>query len=95
MSTFIRAHRYLCIYLFLKYFYLCFRPRLGTVMHRVVGLGILYFAFASIEGVLRITGVSCVTLYGIINNQSHGYKNRFESVESKQMFKGQVLVLDL
>lgn len=35
----------------------CFRPRLGTVMHRVVGLGILYFAFASIEGVLRITGV--------------------------------------
>uniref|UniRef100_A0A3Q3VZ00 GOST seven transmembrane domain-containing protein n=1 Tax=Mola mola TaxID=94237 RepID=A0A3Q3VZ00_MOLML len=31
-------------------------PRLGTVMHRVVGLGILYFAFASIEGVLRITG---------------------------------------
>lgn len=35
-----------------------FRPRLGTVMHRVVGLGILYFIFASIEGVLRITGVS-------------------------------------
>lgn len=27
-------------------------------MHRVVGLGILYFVFASIEGVLRITGVS-------------------------------------
>uniref|UniRef100_A0A8C9WPR2 GOST seven transmembrane domain-containing protein n=1 Tax=Sander lucioperca TaxID=283035 RepID=A0A8C9WPR2_SANLU len=34
------------------------KPRLGQVMHRVVGLGILYFAFASIEGVLRITGVS-------------------------------------
>ncbi|XP_030604668.1 transmembrane protein 87A isoform X2 [Archocentrus centrarchus] len=32
------------------------KPRLGTVMHRVVGLGILYLAFASIEGVLRITG---------------------------------------
>ncbi|XP_067465914.1 transmembrane protein 87A isoform X2 [Thunnus thynnus] len=32
------------------------KPRLGTVMHRVVGLGILYFAFASIEGILRITG---------------------------------------
>ncbi len=31
-------------------------------MHRVVGLGILYFAFASIEGVLRITGVSCILL---------------------------------
>lgn len=34
------------------------RPRLGTVMHRVVVLGVLYFAFAAIEGVLRITGVS-------------------------------------
>uniref|UniRef100_A0A665WKR3 Transmembrane protein 87B n=1 Tax=Echeneis naucrates TaxID=173247 RepID=A0A665WKR3_ECHNA len=33
------------------------KPRLGTVMHRVVGLGILYFVFACIEGVLRITGV--------------------------------------
>ncbi|XP_061766469.1 transmembrane protein 87A [Nerophis ophidion] len=32
------------------------KPRLGTVMHRVVGLGILYFVFAAIEGVLRITG---------------------------------------
>ncbi|XP_013855414.1 transmembrane protein 87A isoform X2 [Austrofundulus limnaeus] len=32
------------------------KPRLGTVMHRVVGLGFLYFAFASIEGILRITG---------------------------------------
>ncbi|XP_061600795.1 transmembrane protein 87A isoform X2 [Cololabis saira] len=32
------------------------KPRLGTVMHRVVVLGVLYFAFASIEGVLRITG---------------------------------------
>ncbi|KPP73642.1 transmembrane protein 87B-like, partial [Scleropages formosus] len=32
------------------------KPRLGTVMHRVVGLGVLYFAFAAIEGVLRITG---------------------------------------
>uniref|UniRef100_A0A671YJL5 Transmembrane protein 87B n=1 Tax=Sparus aurata TaxID=8175 RepID=A0A671YJL5_SPAAU len=41
------------------------KPRLGTVMHRVVGLGILYFAFASIEGVLRITGVSCV-LFSIV-----------------------------
>ncbi|XP_066534564.1 transmembrane protein 87A isoform X2 [Hoplias malabaricus] len=32
------------------------KPRLGTVMHRVVGLGVLYFVFAAIEGVLRITG---------------------------------------
>ncbi|XP_061646234.1 transmembrane protein 87A isoform X2 [Phyllopteryx taeniolatus] len=32
------------------------KPRLGTVMHRVVGLGVLYLVFAAIEGVLRITG---------------------------------------
>ncbi|XP_051935571.1 transmembrane protein 87A isoform X1 [Hippocampus zosterae] len=32
------------------------KPRLGTVMHRVIGLGVLYFIFAAIEGVLRITG---------------------------------------
>ncbi|KAJ8248249.1 hypothetical protein GJAV_G00240000 [Gymnothorax javanicus] len=32
------------------------KPRLGTIMHRVVGLGVLYFIFAAIEGVLRITG---------------------------------------
>ncbi|XP_053535485.1 transmembrane protein 87A isoform X1 [Ictalurus punctatus] len=32
------------------------KPRLGTVMHRVVGLGVLYFAFSAIEGILRITG---------------------------------------
>ncbi|XP_065152253.1 transmembrane protein 87A [Paramisgurnus dabryanus] len=32
------------------------KPRLGMVMHRVVGLGVLYFGFAAIEGVLRITG---------------------------------------
>ncbi|XP_058879780.1 transmembrane protein 87A-like isoform X3 [Acipenser ruthenus] len=32
------------------------KPRLGTVMHRVVGLGVLYFLFAAIEGILRITG---------------------------------------
>ncbi|KAK1171010.1 transmembrane protein 87A-like isoform X1 [Acipenser oxyrinchus oxyrinchus] len=32
------------------------KPLLGTVMHRVVGLGVLYFLFAAIEGILRITG---------------------------------------
>ncbi|XP_077629623.1 transmembrane protein 87B [Crocuta crocuta] len=34
------------------------KPRLGTVMHRVVGLGILYFIFAAIEGVMRVIGGS-------------------------------------
>ncbi|XP_072356198.1 transmembrane protein 87A isoform X2 [Scyliorhinus torazame] len=32
------------------------KPRLGTVMHRVIGLGALYLVFAAVEGVLRITG---------------------------------------
>ncbi|XP_032325693.1 transmembrane protein 87B isoform X1 [Camelus dromedarius] len=34
------------------------KPRLGTVMHRVVGLGLLYFVFAAIEGVMRVIGGS-------------------------------------
>ncbi|XP_058539273.1 transmembrane protein 87B isoform X1 [Neofelis nebulosa] len=34
------------------------KPRLGTVMHRVVGLGILYFIFAAIEGVMRVIGAN-------------------------------------
>ncbi|XP_069743786.1 transmembrane protein 87A isoform X2 [Narcine bancroftii] len=32
------------------------KPRLGTVMHRVIGLGALFLIFAAIEGILRITG---------------------------------------
>ncbi|XP_045406036.1 transmembrane protein 87B isoform X2 [Lemur catta] len=34
------------------------KPRLGTVMHRVIGLGLLYFIFAAIEGVMRVIGGS-------------------------------------
>ncbi|XP_008838575.1 transmembrane protein 87B isoform X2 [Nannospalax galili] len=34
------------------------KPRLGTVMHRVTGLGLLYFIFAAIEGVMRIIGAN-------------------------------------
>uniref|UniRef100_A0A8C3WBG5 Transmembrane protein 87B n=1 Tax=Catagonus wagneri TaxID=51154 RepID=A0A8C3WBG5_9CETA len=32
------------------------KPRLGTVMHRVVGLGLLYFIFAALEGAMRVIG---------------------------------------
>ncbi|XP_051698635.1 transmembrane protein 87B isoform X1 [Oryctolagus cuniculus] len=32
------------------------KPRLGAVMHRVIGLGLLYFIFAAIEGVMRVIG---------------------------------------
>ncbi|XP_072490782.1 transmembrane protein 87B isoform X3 [Notamacropus eugenii] len=32
------------------------KPRLGTVMHRVIGLGTLYFIFAAVEGIMRIIG---------------------------------------
>ncbi|KAM9585296.1 transmembrane protein 87B isoform 3-T3 [Trichechus inunguis] len=34
------------------------KPRLGTVMYRVIGLGVLYFIFATIEGVMRVIGGS-------------------------------------
>ncbi|GAB1286876.1 Transmembrane protein 87B [Apodemus speciosus] len=36
------------------------KPRLGTVMHRVIGLGLLYLIFAAIEGVMRVIGTSIV-----------------------------------
>ncbi|XP_063774172.1 transmembrane protein 87B [Pseudophryne corroboree] len=32
------------------------KPRLGAVMHRVVGMGVLYLAFATVEGVMRVIG---------------------------------------
>ncbi|XP_034351263.1 transmembrane protein 87B isoform X1 [Arvicanthis niloticus] len=34
------------------------KPRLGTVMHRVIGLGLLYLIFAAIEGVMRVVGAN-------------------------------------
>ncbi|KAM9212861.1 transmembrane protein 87B [Dugong dugon] len=34
------------------------KPRLGTVMYRVIGLGVLYFIFATVEGVMRVIGGS-------------------------------------
>ncbi|XP_005365710.1 transmembrane protein 87B isoform X2 [Microtus ochrogaster] len=34
------------------------KPRLGTVMHRVIGLGLLYLIFAAIEGIMRVIGGS-------------------------------------
>ncbi|KAM8785435.1 transmembrane protein 87B isoform 2-T2 [Rhynchonycteris naso] len=45
------------------------KPRLGTVMHRVIGLGLLYFIFAAFEGVMRVVGGSshlAVVFGGII-----------------------------
>lgn len=32
------------------------KPRLGAVMHRVVGMGVLYLIFATVEGVMRVIG---------------------------------------
>ncbi|XP_018428465.1 PREDICTED: transmembrane protein 87B [Nanorana parkeri] len=32
------------------------KPRLGSVMHRVVGMGVLYLIFATVEGVMRVIG---------------------------------------
>lgn len=34
------------------------RPRLGTTVHHLVAVGLLYLLFSSVEGVLRVTGVS-------------------------------------
>lgn len=32
----------------------CYRPRLGPMLHRVVGTGALYFVLACVEGYLRV-----------------------------------------
>jgi len=32
------------------------RPRLGPMLHRVVGVGLLYFGLASVESYLRVMG---------------------------------------
>ncbi|XP_059117373.1 transmembrane protein 87B isoform X1 [Peromyscus eremicus] len=34
------------------------KPRLGTVMHRVIGLGLLYLVFAAVEGTMRVLGAN-------------------------------------
>lgn len=39
----------------------CCRPRLGALLHRVVGVGLLYLIFSVIEGVLRVNTVSRVS----------------------------------
>jgi hypothetical protein len=31
-------------------------------MHRVIGLGLLYFIFAAVEGVMRVIGVKTVLI---------------------------------
>ncbi|KAL2099304.1 hypothetical protein ACEWY4_005784 [Coilia grayii] len=38
------------------------RPRLGTTVHRLVAVGLLYLLFSSVEGVLRVTG----SFYGTV-----------------------------
>ncbi|CAG6008595.1 unnamed protein product [Menidia menidia] len=36
------------------------KPRLGALLHRVVGVGLLYLLFSCIEGVLRVNTVSLI-----------------------------------
>ncbi|XP_072425436.1 transmembrane protein 87A-like isoform X1 [Chiloscyllium punctatum] len=38
------------------------KPRLGAMLHRVVGVGVLYLIFSAIEGILRVTGTPLTTL---------------------------------
>jgi hypothetical protein len=55
---------YPCFFILLFFFFslVYSRPRLGTVMHRVIGLGLLYFIFAAVEGVMRVIGVKTVLI---------------------------------
>ncbi|XP_008312164.1 transmembrane protein 87A isoform X3 [Cynoglossus semilaevis] len=45
------------------------KPRLGTTVHRLVAVGLLYLLFSSVEGVLRVTGGFYGTV-GLIANLS-------------------------
>lgn len=49
----------------LKHSFSFFRPRLGTTFHKVVGVGALFFIFASIEGCLRQLKVG-LCLYNLV-----------------------------
>lgn len=49
------------------------RPRLGALLHRVVGVGLLYMIFSFIEGILRVNTVSyqysvCVFVFVCVSN---------------------------
>lgn len=47
-----------------EYFLCCWlRPRLGTTVNRLVAVGLLYLLFSSVEGILRVTGVSGLTMH--------------------------------
>jgi len=39
------------------------RPRLGPMLHRIVGMGVLYFVLASIEGCMRALKASLPAFY--------------------------------
>ncbi|XP_067895785.1 transmembrane protein 87A-like isoform X3 [Heterodontus francisci] len=38
------------------------KPRLGAMLHRVIGVGVLYLIFSAIEGILRVTGTPFANL---------------------------------
>lgn len=42
------------------------RPRLGALLHRVVGVGLLYLGFSVVEGILRVNSVRSVSIKWLI-----------------------------
>ncbi|XP_054868395.1 transmembrane protein 87A-like isoform X2 [Amphiprion ocellaris] len=46
------------------------KPRLGALLHRVVGVGLLYLIFSIVEGILRVNACYCVSLQGRGDNTS-------------------------
>ncbi len=47
------------------------RPRLGPTMHKVVGIGGLYFIFALVDGVFRIIEVNMLISKIKIQENAH------------------------
>ncbi len=39
------------------------KPRLGSTLHKVVGVGFVYFILSAIEGIMRVSKVSIPKIY--------------------------------
>lgn len=66
------------------------RPRLGTTVHRLVAVGLLYLLFSSVEGVLRVTGVSTspfVDADGRFLKRRHPALDRFGGGQRQQKWR--------
>ena len=57
-----------CLYAYLRVCVcVCVRPRLGPMLHRVLGMGALYFILGAVEGCLRVLRVSASVMLATLH----------------------------